>query len=365
MNKNYYCIIMAGGVGSRFWPISRNARPKQFLDILDLGKSFLQLTFERFVNIVPAENILIVTAAQYRDLVKEQLPQIKDENILLEPFKRNTAPCIAYATYKLYTQNPDATVIVTPSDHLITGENYFIDTIGSALDYASQCEDLFTIGIKPTRPETNFGYIQVNKSKHKLISEHSAYAVKTFTEKPNADLAKVFVETGEFFWNSGMFIWQLRAIKSEMEKYLPEVANLFKGGEFCYNTPEEQDFIHSVYTDCPAISIDYGVMEKTQKAWVFLSNFGWSDVGTWGSLYERSQNKDGQGNIVKTDNAYLKDITRTIVKMNNKDKLVVARNLDNYLIVDTDDVLMICPKEDVIVKDIVTELALNEKNEYL
>lgn len=365
MNNNNYCIIMAGGVGSRFWPLSRNAYPKQFLDILDLGKSFLQLTFERFANIVPAENIIVVTAEQYEDLVKKQLPQISRDNVLLEPYKRNTAPCIVYATYKLLARNPDATVVVAPSDHFITGEVNFQETISCALEYASKSNDLFTVGIKPTRADTNYGYIQINKGDHKIINEHSAYSVKTFTEKPNAELAKVFLETGEFFWNSGMFIWNLKAIKNEMEKYLPEVTELFKGGEEYYYTPQEVQFIQKVYADCPAISIDYGVMEKTKKAWVFLSNFGWSDVGTWNSIYERSPNKDLSGNIIKADEAMIDNVTNTIVQVKNKEKLVVVRNLDNFMVVDTDDVLLVCPKSDQAVKDIVTDLGIKEKSKYL
>ena len=204
MNHNHYCIIMAGGVGSRFWPMSRQSRPKQFIDILGVGKTFLQMTFERYARIVPAENILIVTSERYRTLVKEQLPSMPDENILLEPYKRNTAPCVAYATYKLYKKNPDATVIVAPSDHLIIGDEQFGDTIRAALKAAEQSDRLYTIGIEPTRPETNYGYIQINKVFSETVGVHSSYQVKTFTEKPNAELARVFLETREFFWNSGM-----------------------------------------------------------------------------------------------------------------------------------------------------------------
>jgi len=365
MDKNNYCIIMAGGVGSRFWPVSRNAYPKQFLDILGLGKSFIQLTYDRFANIVPEENILVVTTTQYLDIVKEQLPHMKEENILLEPYKRNTAPCIAYATYKLYSKNPDATVIVSPSDHLIVGENNFLDTILSALNYASRNNELLTIGIKPTRPDTNYGYIQANKSESRIMNEHSIYAVKTFTEKPNEELAKVFLETGEFFWNSGMFIWNLRTIKSEMEKFLPEVTTLFNGGEKYYYTLKEEEFIRRVYEECPAISIDYGIMEKTNKAVVFLSNFGWSDIGTWGSLYNQSSSKDAYGNIIKTSNVLVEKVTKTTIHEENKDKLVVARNLDNFIIVDTEDVLLICPREDSVMKEILVDLTVKEKSKYL
>lgn len=363
MNKNYYCVIMAGGVGSRFWPMSRSARPKQFIDILGLGKTFIQLTYDRFKAIVPEENILVVTAAKYRDLVKEQIPSIPEENILLEPYKRNTAPCIAYATYKLLKKNPDATVVVTPSDHLITGEANFQHTILTAMDQAAESDKLFTIGIEPTRPETNYGYIQANKACGAVTEGHPSYQVKTFTEKPDIDLAKVFLETGEFFWNSGMFIWNLKAIKGELEHCLPEVTTLFRGGEDCYYTEKENEFILRVYEDCPSISVDYGVMEKTSKAWVVLSNFGWSDVGTWGSVYEHSPNKNSNGNIIKCADAMVDDVCNSIIKSDNPKKLVVVRGMDNVMVVDMKDVLLVCHREDKAIKDIVTDLVMKDKTE--
>ena len=360
MNHNYYCIIMAGGIGSRFWPVSRQARPKQFIDILGIGKTFLQMTFERYASIVPEDNILIVTAERYHDLVREQLPQIKEENILLEPYKRNTAPCIAYATYKLLKKNPAATVVVAPSDHLLIGEEAFRDTILTALDTASQTDRLYTIGIDPTRPETNYGYIQVNKSVSSKVGEHASFQVKTFTEKPNADLARVFLETGEFFWNSGMFIWNLQSIKAEMERCLPEVTTLFRGGEDMYYTPAESGFIRRVYEDCPAISIDYGVMEKTRKAWVFLSDFGWSDLGTWDSVYERVPKSD-DGNVISVSVPMIDEVTNSIVLCGEKQKLVVARGFDNLMIIDMPDVLLVCHRDDKTVKDIVTDLTMKDK----
>ncbi|MBQ1707925.1 MAG: mannose-1-phosphate guanylyltransferase [Bacteroidales bacterium] len=360
MNHNHYCIIMAGGIGSRFWPVSRQARPKQFIDILGVGRTFLQMTYDRYAKIVPAENILVVTAERYVGLVHEQLPQMSDDNILLEPYKRNTAPCVAYATYKLYKKNPDATVIVAPSDHLIIGEAQFQDTIQAALSTAEKSDNLFTIGIDPTRPETNYGYIQVNKSAANRVGSHASYQVKTFTEKPNADLAKVFLETGEFFWNSGMFIWNLKAIKEELERCLPEVTSLFKGGEKVYYTPAEKDFIRRVYEDCPAISIDYGVMEKTQKAWVFLSDFGWSDLGTWESVYERVAKND-DGNVISGGVPMVDDVADSIVLCENPQKLVVARGLENVMIIDMSDVLLVCHRDDKTVKDIVTDLTMKDK----
>lgn len=351
---------MAGGIGSRFWPMSRQARPKQFIDILGIGRTFLQMTFDRYAKIVPAENILVVTAQRYEALVREQLPQLPADNILLEPYKRNTAPCVAYATYKLYQKNPDATVIVAPADHLIIGEDHFCETIRTALATAAGSDRLFTIGIEPTRPETNYGYIQVNKSLSKQHDGHVCYQVKTFTEKPDADLAKVFLETGEFFWNSGMFIWNLKAIKAEMERCLPEVTTLFSGGGPFYYTDKEADFIQHVYGDCPAISIDYGVMEKTQKAWVFLSDFEWSDLGTWESVYERVP-KDEQDNVLGEGVHLVDDVKGSVILCSNPSKLVVARGFENLMVVDMDDVLLVCRRDDRTIKDIVTDLTMKDK----
>lgn len=351
---------MAGGIGSRFWPASRQSKPKQFIDILGVGRTFLQMTFDRYARIVPPENIIIVTAERYAKLVREQLPDVSDDNILLEPYKRNTAPCVAYATYKLFSRNPDATVVVAPSDHLIIGDEQFQDTIRTALENAEHSMNLYTIGIDPTRPETNYGYIQINKAVTKRIGRHESYQVKTFTEKPNADLAKVFLETREFFWNSGMFIWNLKAIKAELERCLPEVTTLFRGGEQFYYTPAESDFIRRVYEDCPAISIDYGVMEKTQKAWVFLSDFGWSDLGTWDAVYERVA-KDSDGNVISGGVPMVDDVRGSIVLCDDRRKLVVARGFENLMVIDLKDVLLVCHRDDKTVKDIVTDLTMRDK----
>lgn len=361
MDKNNYCIIMAGGIGSRFWPMSRTDRPKQFIDILGLGKTFIQLTYERFARIVPEENILVVTAERYYDLLLEQIPQLRKENILLEPYKRNTAPCIAYATYKLLARNPEATVVVTPSDHFIVNEYLFTETVSATLKQAAVSDNLYTIGIEPTHPETNFGYIQANQSVRKDAGEHTFYQVKTFTEKPNAEMAKIFIDTGEFYWNSGIFVWNLKAIKAELEKCLPEVTTLFKGGEKYYDTPEEKEFILRVYEDCPSISVDYGVMEKTDNAWMVPATFGWSDVGTWGSIYERSPNKDRNGNILRCGTSMIDNVKGSIIQARNPEKLVVVRGLENMMVVDMDDVLLICPRSDKAIKDIVTDLAMKDK----
>lgn len=354
---------MAGGVGSRFWPVSRDSMPKQFLDLFGTGSSFLQETFRRFSRIVPPENIIIVTAEKYKQIVQSQLPQMKEENILLEPHRRNTAPCIAYATYKLFKKNPDATVVVAPSDHLIFNEESFISIIDKAMMYAAGNDLLFTIGIKPTRPETGYGYIQTNSSEKKVIDGCLAYGVKTFTEKPDADLAKVLVESGEFLWNSGIFIWNLRAIMSELERYLPEIANSFKDGMPLYYTEGEAEYIKGIYEACNGISIDYGVMEKTGKSWVFEASFGWCDMGTWRSLYVQG-NKDVNENLIKAADSMVDGTTSSMIITTNENKLVVIKGLDNYMVIDTPDVLMVCPKDETAFKNIITDLTVNELNKY-
>ncbi|MBR0534655.1 MAG: mannose-1-phosphate guanylyltransferase [Bacteroidales bacterium] len=365
MNDKYYAVIMAGGVGSRFWPVSRNEMPKQFLDILGVGKTFLQMTVDRFAKIVPRKNILIVTAAKYKDLIEQQLPDIKPENVLYEPYKRNTAPCIAYATYKLISRHPDATVVVSPSDHYIADEVMFVDTISTVMNYASTNDELFTVGIKPTSPNVNYGYIQANKKRGFEFEGHKAYAVKTFTEKPDAELAKVFLESGEFLWNSGIFIWNLKTIRSELENCLPNVASLFSAGEGIYDTDAEPAFIKKVYEDSTTISIDYGVMEKTRKAHVFEGLFGWSDLGTWQSLYEQVPKSDAQANAVQAANVILKKVGGSIVFEADNGKLVVVKGLKDYLVIDTKDALMICPRDDAAVKEILVDLAVKDKESYL
>jgi mannose-1-phosphate guanylyltransferase len=349
---------MAGGVGSRFWPLSRNERPKQFLDILGVGKTFIQQTYERMVKIVPKENILVVTGSIHKELVKEQLPELSDEQILLEPLRRNTAPCIAYATYKLLIKKPDAAVLVAPSDHLVLNEPEFVEVVNECLSYADETKGLVTIGIKPTRPETGYGYIQVNPKKP-LADAPNAYKVKTFTEKPNAEMAKVFMDSGEFFWNSGLFIWTLQTIKQELENSLPEVASLFSAGKDVYYTPQEDEFIADAYAECRNISIDYGVMEKAKNVSVFCADFGWSDLGTWGSLYLHSQ-KDEAKNVVEAKNVLLKDVSSSMIK-STTNRLLVVKELDNFLVVDTKDTLFICPRgNDDEIKDFIGDTLLNK-----
>ena len=354
---------MAGGVGSRFWPVSRNAKPKQFLDFFGTGLSFLQQTYNRFAKIIPQENIMIVTSQQYKELVEEQLPQMLPENILLEPHRRNTAPCIAYATYKLQKKNPDATVVVAPSDHLIINEDIFLATIEAALGQAAEHNELITLGIKPTRPETGYGYIQVNTARTKEIGGSKVYSVKTFTEKPDLELAKVFMSSGEFLWNSGIFVWNVKTIAQELEKHLPDIANQFKDIIPYYYTPLEEEYIKGISEGCNGISIDYGVMEKTSCSWVFETSFGWSDVGTWEALYMLGE-KDDNDNLLSVGDSMIDKVEGSIVVSSEEDKLVVVKGLKDYMVINTDDVLLVCPRDSVRFKNVITDLTVNEFDKY-
>jgi mannose-1-phosphate guanylyltransferase len=341
-NKDLHCIIMAGGIGSRFWPLSRTNRPKQFIDILGTGKTLIQQTFTRMNRICPAENIIIVTSQIYRDIVLEQLPQITEEQIILEPMRRNTAPCIAFANYKIKQKNPQAIVIVAPSDHLILNEDKFVETINSSIGFAAKNNALITLGIKPNRPETGYGYIQVGKAVDKQTP--NLKKVKTFTEKPNLELAKVFVESGEFYWNSGLFIWSLDSIIKAFEKYLPEVDGLFRDISSKFGTQNETALVEQAYSECRNVSIDYGVMEKADNVFVICSEFGWSDLGTWGSLYSHSS-KDIHQNAINGKNVMIYNSKNTLVNVPDK-KLVILQGLENYIVVESDDILLVCKMED-------------------
>ena len=364
MNRNNcYCIIMAGGSGTRFWPMSRTSRPKQFLDVADTGKTFIRQTYERFMTVVPQENILVVSAERYKDLVKEQLPELEERNLLLEPYQRNTAPCIAYATYTLLQRDPDAKMVVAPSDHFIQDQNLFSKTISYAFDYVEDNDVLMTLGIPPTRPDTNYGYIQAVGGREAFRSE-VPMQVKTFTEKPDKDLAQVFINTGEFFWNSGIFIWKAQVIRGEMEKHLPEVTGLFKGWENAIGSKIEAGFIARAYTDCPNISIDYGVMEKTGRAWIYPARFDWQDIGTWESLYNFIPKKDHNGNAVSMEKALIENCSNNLVISPQKRKLVAIKGLDNFMVIDTDDALVICPKDDKKFKEFISGIAMPEFEKY-
>lgn len=332
-----YVIIMAGGVGTRFWPFSRNNNPKQFHDVLGTGKSLLQQTASRFDGVCPPENIYIVTSTEYYGLVKEQLPFLADDQILLEPNRRNTAPCIAYASYKIASKDPKATVIVAPADHIILKEDVFREKIGVAVEAAQNNDILITLGIQPTRPDTGYGYIQY------LAADGLVKKVKTFTEKPLLDIAIKFLESGDFVWNAGIFIWNVKAIRKAFTSHLPEVAEVFEAGEKDYYTEQEKDFIEKAYMLCKNISIDFGIMEKADNVYVVLSDLGWSDLGTWKSLYDVSE-KDNQQNVVN-GKQLLYDTSKCIIKTSG-DKLVVVQGLEGYIVAEHGGVLMICKIDD-------------------
>jgi len=338
---------MAGGIGSRFWPLSKTSRPKQFIDILGTGETLIQQTFRRLNKICPTENFLIVTNLDYKEMVLEQLPMLKEEQVLCEPMRRNTAPCIAYACHKIKRKNENANIIVAPSDHLITKEDEFTSQLMKGLSFVEKNDALLTLGITPHRPETGYGYIQISEKFNVDDTENAngnLYKVKTFTEKPDLKMAKVFVESGEFFWNSGIFVWSLKSILSAFEKFLPEVNELFEKGTKYYYTREEQAFLSKAYSECQNISIDYGVMEKAKNVYVLCADFGWSDLGTWGSLWDNSE-KDSADNAIKGKNIKLYDTKNCIVNMGD-DKLVVVQGLDGYIVVESDNTILICRKED-------------------
>ncbi len=355
---NNFCVIMAGGVGSRFWPLSRTKMPKQFLDILGIGRTCIQQTFDRFAKIIPPENFLVVTSVNYKDLVIEQLPELKEEQILLEPLRRNTAPCLAYAANKIRTKVPEANLIVTPSDHLILKEEEFIRQVKNGLEFVTEKDALLTLGIKPNRPETGYGYIQATKRKD-FKDLDNLYKVKTFTEKPNLEMATIFIESGEFYWNSGIFVASLESILEALQQHLTEIALKFEHGRKLMNTSSEEPFIKKTYSECPAISIDYGIMEKAKNVYVLTADFGWSDLGTWGALYENKE-KDREGNVVGADNILMYDTSNCIVDISNE-KVAVIQGLDGYIVAESNDTLMICRREDEIqIKKFVTDVRMKK-----
>lgn len=361
LNNHYYCIIMAGGIGSRFWPISRAGMPKQFLDFNIQGRSFLRRTYDRMKVVIPEENILVVSLERYRDLVRTQIPELPERNLLLEPYNRNTAPCIAFATYTVLNRDPDAVCVVTPSDHAISRHEAFNKTLLDALDYAAGTDALITLGVVPTRPDSNFGYIQMASRPE----GGRPVKIKTFTEKPDADLARVFIETREFLWNSGIFVWRADAICKELDRHAPEIAHLWKGWQDALGSDARGTFLEHIYTDMPRISIDYAVMEKTDNAWVYPATFSWADIGNWESLYDYLAYHDNQGNALnRTSRRLLKESSDNIVYSTRDDKLLAVRGLEDFIVIDTDDVLMICPRDEQKLKDFLSQLALPEFEEY-
>ncbi len=357
MKKRKYCVIMAGGIGTRFWPKSRQTMPKQFLDILGTGKSFIRHTFERFEKIIPAENFLVVTNRKYKDLVLEHIPELKPEQVLCEPIGRNTAPCIAFAAYTLYKKDPSAQMVVTPSDHLILNEDDFREVIDECIDFASQNDALLTVGIKPTRPDTGYGYIQVSDCSK--ISK-----VKCFTEKPDLQTAQAFLQYGEFFWNSGIFVWSAENIIKAFKQHLPEHDALFSALLSAKEDEECTAAVEKAFSESRAISIDYGVMEKADNVYVRCGEFGWSDVGTWGSVYQHSR-KDKYANVLSNDSTYVYNTRSSIISTPNE-KVAIVSGLKDFIVVDTEDVLMICPRdEEQSIKKFIDEVKFHKGDTHI
>ncbi len=334
-----YVAIMAGGVGSRFWPGSREAKPKQFLDMLGVGKSLLRLTFERFLPLCPASQIFVVTNAAYKDLVKEQIPELSDNQILCEPSRNNTAPCVAYTSFKIAGLDPKASMIIAPSDHIILKEEAFLEKVRTGLDFAANNEALVTLGIEPSRPDTGYGYIQFDQQP----SQPGIHKVRRFAEKPNLPTAKTFVESGEYLWNAGIFIWSVESILSAFNILSNDIYTVLAEGIPVYNTPDEQVFINRRYPETDNISVDFAIMEKAQNVFTMPAEVGWSDLGTWASLHAECP-KDDNGNVIHADHTLLLDSSDNLIRTSTPGKLVVLKDVDNYIIVDEDDVLMIYPK---------------------
>ena len=364
MNRNNYCIIMAGGVGSRFWPLSRTNQPKQFLDIMGIGKSLIQQTFDRFSKLVPRENIIIVTNELYKDITMTQL-DIEEKQILCEPMRKNTAPCIAYANFKILKENPDANIVVAPSDHLVINEKEFLRVARQALDFTANNNVLLTVGIKPSRPDTGYGYIQVSNEQTEIeMPCPEMKKVRTFTEKPELSLAKIFYESGEFFWNSGMFFWSLQTIMQTFDTYVPTINNLFQAQFEQLGTDNEPAAVANIYAQCKNISIDYAIMEKAENVYVLCADFGWSDIGTWGSLYA-NQRKNKYQNAVVGNNVFLYDTSGCEINIRPQ-KLAVIQGLEDMIVVQTDDVLLICKKDqEQRIKDFVNDVRMEKGDMYV
>lgn len=341
MHTDNYCVIMGGGVGSRFWPYSREAKPKQFLDIFATGRSLLQMTYDRFAKVIPKENFVVVTNAAYRDLILEQLPELTADQILLEPMRRNTAPCIGWATYHIQAKNPNANILVTPADHLILQEDVFDEAIRRSLDYVRKHSQLVTLGIRPSRPETGYGYIQVSD-----IMEEDFVRVKTFTEKPNREMAQIFYESGEFLWNSGMFAWNVQTILAAFQEHLPALTSVLDDALGTYATPQEQAKVSELFSQCPNISIDYAVLEKAHNVMVLPVDFGWADLGTWSSLYELKKEAP-EANVALHTEALFYEAKGNIVSIDGaaSEQLVVVQGIDDCIITQSDGVLLICKRD--------------------
>lgn len=350
---------MAGGIGSRFWPISRTEKPKQFLDILGTGRSLLQWTYHRFLDICPKENIYFITNYSYAKLIQEQLPALAPHQIIQEPSRKNTATCAAYIAHKIAALNPNANIVISPADHLILDERFFQQSVFEGLDFVSKHEALLTLGIKPTRPDTGYGYIQYDQSK----AIDKVYKVKTFTEKPNHDIARAFLRSGDFLWNAGIFLWNVQEIIKAFKIHVPELHDIFSNFK-SYNTSAEYAEIELVYPQCPNTSIDYAIMEKANNVYVMPAQFGWSDLGTWESAYENSE-KDYLGNAVHGKNVVIVDASECMIKAPDN-KLVLLQGLENFIVIDTPDVLMVCHRsKEQNIKEYVSEIKRNKGERFL
>lgn len=352
---------MAGGIGSRFWPVSRSTYPKQFIDILGTGKTLIQGTYDRFVKVVPKENIYIVTNENYFDLVKEQLPDLSDHQILGEPVMRNTAPCVAYGCYKISQIDAQASVVVAPSDHLILDENAFISAISKSLETADTNDCLITLGIKPSRPDTGYGYIQYTDQ----VLNSEFHKVKTFTEKPTAEIAQQFIDSGEFLWNAGIFVWSSKSIQRAFENYLPDMHEIFSDARPVYHTEKERSYMQSAYQRCINISIDYGIMEKADNVYVLPSEFGWSDLGTWASVYQLAEKDASNNALIPQNNVITYDTENCMVNVPGE-KVVVVMGLKDFIVVESDDSLMICPRDkEQAVKQFVADVKQKFGTKYI
>ena len=360
MNEHHYAVIMAGGIGSRFWPMSRQNFPKQFLDILHTGKTLIQSTFERLTDFIQPENIYVVTSHEYLSICAEQLPRIPPENILGEPSRKNTAPCIAYISFKLMQKDPKASLIVAPADHMILDRIAFKKVCLEALSFVNKHNALVTLGITPLHPNTGYGYIQ----REPQSVTDNVYKVKTFTEKPNLELARTFLASGDFLWNAGIFVWQVKNVIKAFENFLPEMYDVFVAEKDAFNTPAEKKALEHIYPLCTTISIDFGIMEKANNVYVIPASFGWSDLGTWNSAYDNLE-KDYLGNAIAGENVMVIDAQDCIIHSGNN-KLLVLQGMKDFIIVDTSDVLLICKRDkEQEIKDYVAEVRRNIGDEYL
>ena len=356
--ENTYVLILAGGIGSRFWPLSREGKPKQFLDILGMGKSLIRICYERYAKVVDPDKIFVIANVRYKDLIKEHIPELDESNIMSEPMGRNTAPCVAYATHKFSELSQNATMVVAPSDHMISDEETFYKQLELGVNFAKSNDVLVTLGLKPHRPDTGYGYIQYIEEE----TEKGVNKVKTFTEKPPLDMAQTFLESGDFLWNSGMFIWSLESISNALKTHLTEMDLIFAEGNGAYNTNIEYQHIERIYSTVTGISIDNGLLEKADNVYVLPSDFGWSDLGTWKSVAESIEENDGN----RTINVIAKAINSSgNLLVSNNEKLVVIKDIYNLFIVDTDDALLICPADqEQEIKKIATQVKKDFKDKY-